>query len=215
MRLRPLAAVTTAAAATMLVLGAAPAGAATPVVLSAGHVDVVDVEYEAGALEIVVHDEENDVEYETSDVLLRALRGAKTTVPSDPAYAFLGAPGSAVWILPQIQDPALLWAGLSTEEIGTGVLTNNAVTLKLKRVCGPGKVSVFGTSPFGAPSVIYNSGDGLPDSRVLTAGAHEHYNWGFTKSGRYTLTFEATAKVAATGRTVTSGPVDVAFDVVR
>jgi hypothetical protein len=97
MRVRlTLLAVATAGAA--LLTGITPAQAAPVVVLDKGHVDAVDVEYEDGALALSVHDEsvEPGVEYEPSQVLLKALPGARTTVPADPSYRFLGAAGAPV-----------------------------------------------------------------------------------------------------------------------
>src|ERR1700752_1933880 len=88
-----------------LAAGAAPASATQHVVLSQGHVDVLDVAYEDGQLEVVVHDEtvEPGVERNPLDVTFVAKSQSRTTVPDDPAFAFLGAPGAPVWILPQIQ----------------------------------------------------------------------------------------------------------------
>ncbi|SCF22176.1 hypothetical protein GA0070558_15813 [Micromonospora haikouensis] len=49
--------------------------------------------YEAGALKIGIHDEDDDVEYGADEVTLVVKRQAKVTVPADPAFAFLGTPG--------------------------------------------------------------------------------------------------------------------------
>jgi surface-anchored protein len=200
----------------VLVLGVAiPAQAAPSVVLDKGHVDAVDVEYADGGLELHIHDEtvEPGVERDPKDVVLRALAQARTTVPEDPAYAFLGRPGAPVWILPQVQDPNLLFAGLSTEDIEPGVLADGQVTLTLCAVSGPGKVSLFTTDAVGAPAIVFNSRDGLPDTTALTAGAHKHANWSFTAAGTYRFTFHAAARVAATNQMVTSAPTTVTFQV--
>ncbi|HWS31327.1 MAG TPA: hypothetical protein VN408_01145, partial [Actinoplanes sp.] len=71
---------------------AVPAQAAPAVVLSSGHVDVVDIAVEDGTLEIGVHDEtvDPDVEREVDDVVFLVKQSAKTTVPADPAFGFLG-----------------------------------------------------------------------------------------------------------------------------
>jgi surface-anchored protein len=201
-----------------LVLGiAVPAQAAPLVVLDKGHVDAVDVEYADSGLELHVHDEtvEPGVERDPKDVLLRALAEARTTVPDDPAYAFLGRAGDPVWILPQVQDPNLLFAGLSTEDIEPGALAGDQVTLTLCAVSGPGKVSLFTTDAVGAPSIVFNSRDGLPDTTALTAGAHKHVNWSFTATGTYRFTFHATARVAGTNQVVTSAPTTVTFQVLN
>lgn len=197
-------------------LAAAPlTAAATPVVvLEQGHVDAVDVAYEDGTLELHVHDETVDppVERDPADVVLRALPGARTTVPADSAYRFLGRAGAPVWILPETENPDLLWPGLSTEDIETGVFTGDTVTLTLCHVRGPGALSVFTTDPLGAPTVLANSGDGTPDRLALATGTHEHVNWGFTRTGTYRATFQATATLAD-GTRVTSDPATYTFQV--
>jgi surface-anchored protein len=186
---------------------------AAPVVLSVGHVDVVDVEYEDGALEIAVHDEsvEPDVEREPSEVIFLVKKQAKTTVPADPAFSFLGTAGSRVWILPEIQNENLLWPGLSTEEIESGVFVNDSVTLTAQQITGPGRVAVYTENAVGAPGVLINSGDGLPDAVALTTGEHLHASWAFQKAGVYSIKVKATATLAATGATVTSDQVAYKF----
>ncbi|WP_410643263.1 choice-of-anchor M domain-containing protein [Amycolatopsis sp. lyj-346] len=214
MRVRlTLLAVATATAALLTGTTPALATSATPaVVLDKGHVDAIDVEYEDGALALIVHDEsvEPSQEYEPSEVVLKALAGARTTVPADPSYRFLGAAGAPVSVLPQTQDPDLLWPGISTEELTTGVFRSDAVTLRLTGVSGPGKVSVFTTDSFGAATVLLNSGDGLPDALTQSVGLHEHASWGFTKPGVYKLTFRATAKLTD-GTAVSSPPAVLTF----
>lgn len=200
--------------AAALAAGTLTAAATPVVVLSQGHVDAVDVEYEDGALELHVHDETVDpsVERDPADVVLRALPGAETTVPDDPAYGFLGSPGAPVWILPETQNPDLLWPGLSTEEIEAGVFVGDTVTLTLRRLRGPGALSVFTTDAFGAPTVLANSGDGTPDQLTLTTGGHQHVNWGFTSTGTYKAVFQACGTLAD-GTRVVSDPAVYTFQV--
>ncbi|GIE31913.1 hypothetical protein Ait01nite_049580 [Actinoplanes italicus] len=192
-----------------VLLGAAPSAQATPVVvLSAGHVDIADVAYEDGALEIGVHDEtvEPDVERDVDDVVFLVKNAAKTTVPDNPAFGFLGTAGKPVWILPEIQNEELLWPGLAAEEIEAGVLTGDSVTLKVEKVTGSGRVAVFTEDAVGNPNVLVNSGDGLPDAVNLSAGTHQHASWAFQKAGVYLVKVRATATLAASGATVTSEP---------
>ncbi|WP_203744535.1 choice-of-anchor M domain-containing protein [Actinoplanes cyaneus] len=200
--------------ATALLAGAVPAQAhAAPAVLSSGHVDVVDIEFEDGALELGVHDEsvEPGVEHEPGDVVLLVKRAAKTTVPDNAAFNFLGAAGAPVWILPEIQAEKLLWPGLSTEEIESGALANDTVTLTAQKVTGPGRLAVYTEDAVGAPRILIDSGDGLPDAVSLATGTHQHANWAFQKAGVYRLKVRATATVAATGATVTSEPAVYTF----
>lgn len=191
-----------------------PATATPAVVIERGHIDAVDVAYEEGELELHVHDEtvDPDVERDPADVVLRVLPGAATTVPDDPAYRFLGRPGATVWVLPETQDPDLLWPGLSTEDIEPGVFAGETVTLKLCRVRGPGALSVFTTDPFGAPTVLANSGDGTPDQLTPATGGHQHVNWGFTRAGTYRAVFQASGTLAD-GARVVSAPAVYTFQV--
>jgi surface-anchored protein len=118
-----------------------------------------------------------------------------------------------VWVLPQQQNPDLLFAGLSTEELLPGDFTADAVTISLRDVRGPGSVSVFTEDAFGRPEVLFDSGDGLPDAAPLPIGTHTHANWAFTEKGTYALTFKVTATLATTGVPVDSGAVTYLFEV--
>ncbi|MEU4619571.1 choice-of-anchor M domain-containing protein [Actinoplanes sp. NPDC023801] len=192
---------------------AVPAQAADTVVLSAGHVDVVDLAYEDGVLEIGVHDEtvDPDVERDVENVIFLVRKAAKITVPDDPAFSFLGTAGKPVWVLPEIQNEELIWPGIATEEIENGVFAADTVTLKFEKVTGSGRVAVFTEDAVGTPTVLVNSGDGLPDALPLTTGTHRHASWAFQKAGVYLIKVRATAELAATGETVTSEPVVYKF----
>ncbi|MCG5440968.1 choice-of-anchor M domain-containing protein [Micromonospora foliorum] len=199
-----------------LVATALPAQAATTsaVVFNTGHLDLVDVAYEAGTLEVGIHDEDNDVEYGTDEVKLVVKGQARVTVPADPAYAFLGTPGvSTVWVLPQIQNTNLIWPGLAAEEIEAGVFAGDAVTLSVQSVAGPGQLAIYTENAVGQPTVLVDSGDGLPDTITLTAGGHTHANWAFDKAGTYCVTVRAAGTLAATGQQVTSDPATLRFTV--
>ncbi|WP_433532846.1 choice-of-anchor M domain-containing protein [Micromonospora sp. CA-263727] len=205
--------------AAALVVSAAPAqahGASVPVVLSAGHVDVIEVEYEDGALELGVHDDTVDpgVHRHHSDVVFVVKSSAKTTVPADPAYAFLGSAGAPVWILPQVQNENLLWAGIATEELEDGVFEGDSVDLTVQQLISApssGKVAIYTENLFGLPTVLANSGDGLPDAVELPVGDHLHANWAFSKAGVYLLKVKASAVLAGTTTVVESDSVQLRF----
>ncbi|MFJ6216865.1 choice-of-anchor M domain-containing protein [Streptomyces sp. NPDC092296] len=204
---RPLRLLTVAGVMTATLIAAGPAQASCVTVLDHGHVDVVGLAYEDGELEIAVHDESGaeEVEYAPEDVRLTALPAARTTVPAGARYAFLGTAGSPLWVLPEVQNPDLLWAGFGAEELDSGVFQDDAVTVSFLSVQGPGTVAVYTDDVFGEPeTVLVNSADGLPDRVALHAGDHTHANWAFSKAGTYKLRVRAAAKLAADGHTVNS-----------
>lgn len=205
--------VASAVAALLVGVAAAPAAAA-PVTLTSGHVDVLDVDYTAGGLVLTVNDGTGSVETERdpADVILQVPAAAKVTVPSGSAWSFLGTAGDTAWVLPQSSTAGLLWAGWNTTEIPAGVLQGNTVTFRLNSVTGPGDVSVYTVSA-GTPSRVFDSSDGLPDTRSVARNTHAHANWGFTEAGTYTVSFEVTGRVAATGATVTTGAKAFTFTV--
>ncbi|GIE31912.1 hypothetical protein Ait01nite_049570 [Actinoplanes italicus] len=198
-----------AAALSLAVAAAVPAQAAT-VTLTSGHVDVLDVDYNAGALTLTVNDEV--AERNPADVILQVPAAAKITVPSGAAWSFLGGAGATAWVLPQGSTSGLLWAGWNTAEVPSGVFQNNSVQFKLTAVSGPGQFSVYTVSA-GTPTRLFDSSDGLPDTRNVTYNAHTHANWGFTQAGTYTVTFEVTGKLISTGATVTTGAKAFTFNV--
>ncbi|MEV6299495.1 choice-of-anchor M domain-containing protein [Actinoplanes sp. NPDC051861] len=184
--------------------------AAAPVTLTSGHVDVLDVDYNAGTLVLTVNDD--TAERDPADVVLQVPATAKITVPSGSGWSFLGSPGATAWVLPQASTAGLLWAGWNTTEIPNNVLQGNSVTFRLTGVSGPGQVSVYTVSA-GTPTRVFDSSDGLPDTRTVARNVHAHANWGFTSAGTYTVSFEVTGKLASTGATVTTGTKAFTFTV--
>jgi surface-anchored protein len=217
MRVGLLAVVTTVVAVGAAVTASPAAGwAQEPVVLSVGHTDALDVHFEGGQLELLLKDDtgSSTVVRDPADVILQALPSSAVEVPDDPRYGFLGEPGETIWVLPQAQDPALLWPGWSTERLPGGTFVGNQVTLTLVEVAGPGAVSVFTVDPFGNP-VIRWRGEGAtvePDAITVPIPTHAHANWAFDAQGEYTLTFQADATLSG-GGSVSSGPVDYTFAV--
>jgi surface-anchored protein len=202
-------------AAASLVVVSGPARASSLVQISQGHVDAVDVGYEDGALGITVHDETvtPDVERDPADVHLVVKKEAGWTVPDDPAFGFLGAPGAKVWLLPEIQDENLLWPGLSAEEIENGVFVDDTIQLKATGFSGPDGMSLFTNGPSGEPQIIADSEDSLPDVYDLPTGLHVHGNWAFEKAGTYKVTVVAGGRLASSNELITSAPTVITFKV--
>ncbi|WP_157411238.1 choice-of-anchor M domain-containing protein [Actinoplanes rectilineatus] len=189
-----------------------PARAAEAVVLSQGHTDAVDVHYANGRLALKIKDDTVSpaVERDPADVTFQVLPAARTEVPDLDAFRFLGAAGTPIWMLPQVQDPALLWPGWNTTTLDSGVFKNDKVTISLVGVDGPGAVTLFDTSSLGVPAVRFASADGLPDSLDVAVHTHAHASWVFGATGRYTLKFQADA-VLANGTVLSTGPVNYRF----
>ncbi len=200
---------------TTTALAIALAGSVHAVTLNLGDVDV-GLAYEGGAWDLHVHDETTDIEYEPGDAVLQAGASSETTVPNDPNFSFLGSPGAPVWILPQTEDPSLLFLGIATEEIDPGTFVGDEITLTLSGVAGPGSFSLYQTDQFGVPTVFMDSSDGITagDFTIRPTGGHEHFNWAFTAPGTYTVDLIASGTLAGGGGFTSSGPVGYTFEVV-
>ena len=198
--------------ATVTLLNPSPALAADAVVLPKGHTDAIDVHYEGGALKLKVKDDTVSpaVVRDPADVTFQVLPAAETTVPDLPAFSFLGQAGSKIWMLPQVQDPALLWPGWNTGRLSSGVFADNKVTISLVGADGPGDVTLFDTNSIGTPNIKFRSNDGLPDALGVPVHTHAHASWVFSALGTYTLKFQADATLA-NGTKVSTGPVDYKF----
>ncbi|MFI9616510.1 choice-of-anchor M domain-containing protein [Streptomyces sp. NPDC052023] len=138
--------------------------------------------------------------------------GADTaaTVPEGPDHAFLGEPGSKVWILDGQQAGAAAphW---DTTGVPAEQLAEDSVEWALTGIEGPGDLKVFRTPQAGteteagaqAPKVLFDSTDGLPDAQALRAADRGEVAWAFTRPGEYRITSRATAHLT-TGRTTTA-----------
>lgn len=179
-------------AAACLVQTAPPAGAA--VVLDDGHVDY-GARMVGGELQSQVKDGTGAavVWREPAEVLFSLGPEARTSIPQGSKIDFLGPPGTTLWMIPQVQREGVLWAGWNTEELGPAEV-NGSLAWRLDAVEGPGRVAVFQTGSFGQPDVLFDSGDGLPDTRAIPLGVHAHGNWAFTSAGEYRLTFTMSAE---------------------
>jgi surface-anchored protein len=168
------------------------------VVLDDGHVDAIAPRVLDGRLTTQVKDgtagPDKVVWREPNAVVLHVVPEARNTIPNDPRYAFLGAAGNPVWMIPQTQIPGIVWAGWNTESLSAATVSGD-VTWSLSKVDGPGNVAVFLTGQ--SPTVVFNAADGLPDTLRVPLGTHAHANWGFAAEGIYRLTFTVTATLAS------------------
>jgi len=182
-----------------------------------GHADVgIVYETDAWNLHVCQHEADPPLEYRPNTAVFGVDSiAAFNTVPTGSQFSFLGSPGSPVWILPQVQDPSLLFLGLGTEELPSGLFLDDHITLSLRAVRAPGQFSVYTVNPFGNPTVIMNSADGCTgvDSVLLAVGGHEHVNWAFSAPGTYEVDFEASGTLSDGSVFTSSGPTTYTFSV--
>ncbi|HXG09829.1 MAG TPA: choice-of-anchor M domain-containing protein [Gemmataceae bacterium] len=179
------------------------------------HVDV-DLRFEMGQPAIGWHDETNDIEYEADEALVLVGTAALRSRPASAAFNFLGVGlGAPVWVLPQVQDPNLVFLGIGTEEIDPGIFQNDEVTLSLVGIRGPGFFSLWTTDAFGSPTPLLTTADGITtaDRVVRPIGSHQDFNWGFTVPGFYELDFQLSG-VLLSGQPVSSEVTTLSFSVV-
>ncbi|MDN3024409.1 choice-of-anchor M domain-containing protein [Streptomyces sp. S.PB5] len=174
--------------------------------LSSGHVDVLDADWDGSALSLHTHDEETDTEYDPADVTLAVPAAAKV---ANPGYSFLGA-GSQVWLLPDTQAEAtaagVLFPGISTEHLTTGVFASNNVTFTLVSATRNGAATEDFSVYAGSGSRWFDSDTATSSfkSRTFAVATHNHANWAFEEAGTYKLTFRVSGTVGGAAKTATS-----------
>ncbi|WP_422771397.1 choice-of-anchor M domain-containing protein [Plantactinospora sp. WMMC1484] len=182
--------------------GPAPASG-TRTVLSDTHVDVVAVGASAGQLTFNTKAdlERTGTRLYPEDVIVNVEDAARTTVPGDPVYSFLGEPGDAVWIAPEARRDGVVWLGFDTADVPAGAVERDSVEIALTGVDGPGQVEVWTASGLGLNRIFSSQATGAANSLTMQAAGHQHANWGFTEPGRYQLTFAVKAVIGGTTQT--------------
>lgn len=183
-------------------------------IIASGDADV-GINYEAGAWDLHVHSETTGLEAEPGQAMYYIAPEALTPRGSNSNLDFIGVnAGENFYLLPQLPNPNLLYLGFGTEELATGIFTNDQVKLSLMSVNGPGEFSVW-QSDLTGPNVFMASSDGITadDSMTFAAGAHSHFNLGFTARGRYEITFRGSGFLVGNPNEVFSDPVTYYFTV--
>ena len=181
-----------------LSLMAIPAQAVT--VISSGHVDVFEVEYEqmgtnSPTLHLGVHTDTSH--YEPGDVRLEVKANAFTNTLLLPS-SLTNLLGANAWILPaDLQEAANL--GVLEAGVGkAGFPDNNPVTFTLlgAGANNPGNFALF----TGSNAIRLSATGSTVGSNFfsITAG-HIHYNWGFSAPGTYTFDMQASYNDATHG----------------
>lgn len=120
-------------------------------------------------------------------VTLRGTEKAKLAVPSSSQFAFLGQPGSSVWLLPQVQQPGIVWPGWNTQAPEIVERMGREVTWKLHSVQGPGTFHLFLNENFANPRILFDSTKPFPQETGIETNTHVHGAWAFSAPGRYQL----------------------------
>jgi surface-anchored protein len=172
-------------------LSSTPALAEVPMVeLTRQHVDLRMV-YQpetTNLLALLLHDGDSNRTYHPDEAILVVAEEALFLLP--PGTPF-GQTGDPLWILPQSQDPDLLYLGTDAGGIPQGVFTG-PLNFQLTGIQGPGHFYLWQAGEFGGLTVRMNTSNGITDDDRSSpiAASHEHFNWGFSTSGVYRLTFQ-------------------------
>lgn len=196
--------------------GALPqfASGADPVILRTQHVDlrIVDRPGESNRLGLVVHDGDSGGNLASTNAVLEVPTVARIELPE--GFEVFGPVGSPFWILPQSQDPRLMYLGFSAEGVPAGVY-DPQFTVNLVRVEGPGDFFAWQFDTFANLVMAMNSRDGISDGDRFQQriGGHQHFNWGFNAPGVHDVILKVSNRLAGTTNVVTSDEISVRFGV--
>jgi surface-anchored protein len=121
----------------------------------------------------------------------RALAESMGGAPESADYAFLGvSAGDPFWLLPATPRAGMPWFGASTEDVPAGRYDGNEVRVAIASIEMPtsGQFAAWSTSSFGVPSAMFSTATGML-THFFPIGAHVHFNWAFSVSGTYVITF--------------------------
>ena len=158
--------------------------------ISAGHVDLgprlIDGQWRAG----LRHDAESGAVWrDPNQTVLRVGDAAIMTAPDSADYPFLAdVAGKPVHVIPQTQNPSVVWLGWNTQDPAVTATIDRGLTMRVGPVSGPGRAWLFLQSgTFGKPLLLADSG-AAPGDVWIDSGTHVHANWAFSQPGTYTAT---------------------------
>lgn len=161
-------------------------------ILSSGHADVFEAEYEVveGVPELHLGVHTDDAHFEPGDVLLQVKSAAYRSTDGLPT-PITSILGSNAWILPADLEEAetlgVLEAGVA-RAAGFPDATAVTFTMVASGASNPGNFVLFtGTGGIRLSATGGTVGTG---SFTLTA-SHLHWNWGFSEPGTYTFDMQA------------------------
>ena len=158
--------------------------------ISVGHVDLgprlIDGQWRAG----LRHDAESGAVWrDPNQTVLRVSDAAIMTAPDSDDYPFLAdVAGKPVYVVPQTQNPGVVWLGWNTQDPAVTTTIDRGLTMRVGPVSGPGRAWLFLQSgTFGKPLLLADSG-AAPGDVWIDSGTHVHANWAFSAPGTYTAT---------------------------
>ena len=158
--------------------------------ISVGHVDLgprlIDGQWRAG----LRHDAESGAVWrDPNQTVLRVNDAAIMTAPDSADYPFLAdVAGKPVYVVPQTQNPDVVWLGWNTQDPAVTATIDRGLTMRVGPVSGPGRAWLFLQSgTFGKPLLLADSG-AAPGDVWIDSGTHVHANWAFSAPGTYTAT---------------------------
>ncbi|HZK04511.1 MAG TPA: choice-of-anchor M domain-containing protein [Actinomycetaceae bacterium] len=172
-------------------------------VITDGHVDL-GPRYVEGQWTFLIHDDAAKADDGATSVwrfpeetVMHVLDGSILTVPDDPAYEFLGAePGTDVWVVPQTQNPDVVWLGWNTQDPEVMAAIDRGVTIELTGLEGPGELTVYLQSgTFGEPQLLWDSRSEEPQPIWVDVNTHTHANWVFTEPGVHLVQLRVEAEL--------------------
>ena len=158
--------------------------------IAVGHVDLgprlIDGQWRAG----LRHDAESGAVWrDPNQTVLRVGDAAIMTAPNSDDYPFLAdVAGKPVYVVPQTQNPGVVWLGWNTQDPAVTATIDRGLTMRVGPVSGPGRAWLFLQSgTFGKPLLLADSG-AAPGDVWIDSGTHVHANWAFSAPGTYTAT---------------------------
>ena len=158
--------------------------------IAVGHVDLgprlIDGQWRAG----LRHDAESGAVWrDPNQTVLRVGDAAIMTAPDSADYPFLAdVAGKPVYVVPQTQNPSVVWLGWNTQDPAVTATIDRGLTMRVGPVSGPGRAWLFLQSgTFGKPLLLADSG-AAPGDVWIDSGTHVHANWAFSAPGTYTAT---------------------------
>ncbi|MEV4765878.1 TIGR03773 family transporter-associated surface protein [Micromonospora chokoriensis] len=177
-----------------LAAGGAPA-AAEPATVTAAGADLVSVALDGDTMSLRLRDaaqvSSDAAGHDPAEVVLGPDGGLAGRVPAGKNFAFLGAPGHAVWSL-SAGDTG--FPALDTTGVRPGVVTDDTVALALRSVEGPGTFAAYTLSGLGTATPLFGSGPGLARTVQLPVATRTGgVVWTFDAAGDYRLTLTGSA----------------------